>query len=343
MAVNTNTADPALARHGKEELLALHRMMLLARRFEEKVSEMYTRAKVGGFLHLNIGEEATFVGAITALRPDDYVYSTYREHGHAIAKGVEPKRVMAELFGRIDGVSGGRGGSMHLFDPERRFMGGYAIVAGSMPLAVGTALACRYRDTGEVVMDFFGDGATNNGTFHEAMNLAKIWELPLVFVCVNNQYGMGTAVERASAVSEMYRKAAAYDIPAERVDGMDVVAVLDAAHAAIDAVRTDKHPRFLEAVTYRYRGHSMSDPGVYRTKEEIEQWRRRDAIEGFRHRLREAGMAGDADFDEHEREVERLVQEAVDFADASPEPDPATELTRNVYVGDLPVSWRRRR
>ena len=340
MAIDTKQQDPALSHYSREELLDIHHLMLLNRRFEEKVGEMYTRAKVGGFLHLNIGEEATFVGAIRALQPGDYVYSTYREHGHAISHGVDPKRVMAELFGRVDGVSGGRGGSMHLFDPDKRFMGGYAIVAGSIALAVGTALAIQYREGSEIVMSMFGDGATNNGTFHESMNLAKVWNLPVLFLCGNNQYGMGSAVDRVSAVHDMFRKAAAYDIPAERVDGMDVIAVLDAARKAADHIRREKTPYFLEAVTYRYRGHSMADPQVYRTKEEVEEWRKRDAIEGFRHRLREAGLASDQDFDEHERDVERIVQEAVDFADASPEPEPERDLLNNVYTGDLPVTWR---
>jgi pyruvate dehydrogenase E1 component alpha subunit len=340
MAIDTKPQGSALGQHSREELLDLHHLMLLNRRFEEKVGEMYTRSKVGGFLHLNIGEEATFVGAIKALRAGDYLYSTYREHGHAISHGVDPKRVMAELFGRVDGTSRGRGGSMHLFDPEKRFMGGYAIVAGSIALAVGTAMACQYRETDNVVMSIFGDGATNNGTFHESLNLAKVWHLPVVFLCVNNQYGMGSAVDRVSAITEMYRKAAAYDIPAERVDGMDIIAVLDAATAAVKRVREDHTPYFIEAVTYRYRGHSMADPQIYRTKEEVEQWRHRDAIESLQHRLKEAGMASDEDLEAHEKDVERLVQEAVDFADASPEPDPATDLTRDVYVGDLPVSWR---
>jgi pyruvate dehydrogenase E1 component alpha subunit len=340
MAIDTKPQGSALGQHSREELLDLHHLMLLNRRFEEKVGEMYTRSKVGGFLHLNIGEEATFVGAIKALRAGDYLYSTYREHGHAISHGVDPKRVMAELFGRVDGTSRGRGGSMHLFDPEKRFMGGYAIVAGSIALAVGTAMACQYRETDNVVMSIFGDGATNNGTFHESLNLAKVWHLPVVFLCVNNQYGMGSAVDRVSAITEMYRKAAAYDIPAERVDGMDIIAVLDAATAAVKRVREDHTPYFIDAVTYRYRGHSMADPQIYRTKEEVEQWRHRDAIESLQHRLKEAGMASDEDLEAHEKDVERLVQEAVDFADASPEPDPATDLTRDVYVGDLPVSWR---
>ncbi len=340
MAIDTKQQDQALAAHSREELLELHHLMLLNRRFEEKVGEMYTRAKVGGFLHLNIGEEATFVGAIKALRQSDYVYSTYREHGHAISHGVDPKLVMAELFGRVDGTSRGRGGSMHLFDADKRFMGGYAIVAGSIALAVGTALAIQYREGDEVVMSMFGDGATNNGTFHESLNLAKVWHLPVLFLCGNNQYGMGSAVDRVSAVHEMHKKALGYDIPAEKVDGMDIIAVLDAATRAVQRIREEKTPYFIEAVTYRYRGHSMADPQVYRTKEEVEEWRKRDAIEGFRHRLREAGVATDEDFEAHERDVEAQVQEAVDFADASPEPDPAVELQRNVYVGDLPVSWR---
>jgi pyruvate dehydrogenase E1 component alpha subunit len=340
MAIDTKQQDSALAQHSREELLDIHHLMLLNRRFEEKVGEMYTRAKVGGFLHLNIGEEATFVGAIKALQPGDYVYSTYREHGHAISHGVDPKRVMAELFGRVDGTSSGRGGSMHLFDLEKRFMGGYAIVAGSIALAVGTSLAIQYREGREIVLSMFGDGATNNGTFHESMNLAKVWNLPVLFLCGNNQYGMGSAVDRVSAVHDMYRKAAGYDIPAERVDGMDVIAVLDATRRAVEHVREERTPYFLEAVTYRYRGHSMADPGTYRTKEEVEQWRKRDAIEGFRHRLREAGLASDEDFDSHEKDVERIVQEAVDFADASPEPEPERDLLQNVYTGDLPVTWR---
>ncbi|HEY8691591.1 MAG TPA: pyruvate dehydrogenase (acetyl-transferring) E1 component subunit alpha [Chloroflexota bacterium] len=340
MAIDTKQQDSALTQHGSEELLDIHHLMLLNRRFEEKVGEMYTRAKVGGFLHLNIGEEATFVGAIKALQPGDYVYSTYREHGHAISHGVDPKRVMAELFGRVDGTSRGRGGSMHLFDAEKRFMGGYAIVAGSIALAVGTALAIQYREGNEIVMSMFGDGATNNGTFHESMNLAKVWNLPVLFLCGNNQYGMGSAVDRVSAVHDMYRKATAYDIPSERVDGMDVIAVLDAARRAVDRIREERTPYFLEAVTYRYRGHSMADPQVYRSKEEVEEWRKRDAIEGFRHRLREAGLASEEDFDAHEKDVERIVQEAVDFADASPEPEPDQDLLQNVYVGDLPVTWR---
>ncbi|HVA23178.1 MAG TPA: pyruvate dehydrogenase (acetyl-transferring) E1 component subunit alpha [Chloroflexota bacterium] len=340
MAIDTKQQDSALAQHSREELLGIHHLMLLNRRFEEKVGEMYTRAKVGGFLHLNIGEEATFVGAIRALQTGDYVYSTYREHGHAISHGVDPKRVMAELFGRVDGTSRGRGGSMHLFDSEKRFMGGYAIVAGSIALAVGTALAIQYRAGSEIVLSMFGDGATNNGTFHESLNLAKVWRLPVLFLCGNNQYGMGSAVDRVSAVHDMYVKAQAYNIPAERVDGMDVIAVLDAARRAVQHIRDEQTPYFLEAVTYRYRGHSMADPQVYRSKEEVEEWRKRDAIESFRHRLREAGLAGDEDFDAHEKDVERIVQEAVDFADASPEPEPEQDLLQNVYVGDLPVTWR---
>jgi pyruvate dehydrogenase E1 component alpha subunit len=247
---------------------------------------------------------------------------------------------MAELFGRIDGTSGGRGGSMHLFDGDKRFMGGYAIVAGSIALAAGVALASVYRETDEITMSIFGDGATNNGVFHESMNLAKVWHLPVIFFCVNNQYGMGTAVDRASAISEMYRKASGYDIDTERVDGMDVIAVLDATEAAAVKVRKTKQPHFIEAVTYRYRGHSMADPANYRTKEELEAWRKKDAIDGFRHRLVEAGLAQEEEFQEHEKDVERIVAESVAFADASPEPDPEKDLEDNVYVGDVPLTWR---
>ncbi len=340
MAIETKSQDSVLLRYSREELLSLHHLMLLNRRFEEKVGEMYTRSKVGGFLHLNIGEEAAFVGAISALKKTDYVFSTYREHGHAITKGVEPRKVMAELFGKVDGTSKGRGGSMHLFDGDQRFMGGYAIVAGSIALAVGVALASSYRGTDDVTMSIFGDGATNNGYFHESLNLAKVWNLPVVFVCVNNQYGMGSAVERVSAVTDMYRKAISYDIPSEKVDGMDVIAMLEASKKAVEFVRQNQTPYFIETLTYRYRGHSMADPGVYRTKEEIEEWRQRDAIEALAFRLKEAGLATDADFEAHESDVEAIVQSTVDFAEASPQPNPATDLLDNVYVGDVPVSWR---
>ncbi|MHB1006495.1 MAG: pyruvate dehydrogenase (acetyl-transferring) E1 component subunit alpha [Chloroflexota bacterium] len=315
----------------KDELRTLYYEMLLIRRFEEKVGEMYTRAKMGGYVHLNVGEEATIVGSISALAPQDYIFTSYREHGHALARGIEPKLVMAELYGKVTGTSGGRGGSMHLFDLQRRFMGGYAIVAGQIPLAVGTALASDYRQDDAVTVVMFGEGATNIGAFHESMNLAKVWHLPIVFFCVNNQYGMGTAVARASAVAEIYRKAEAYDMVGERVNGMDVMAVREVTEQALARARKDREPTLLEAVTYRYRGHSMADPGRYRSEDEVKDWRERDPIGNFQHRLAAAG-ALDAEV-EHEigERVDRAVQEAVDFAENSPEPNPETDLFSNVY------------
>jgi len=251
----------------KDTLLKLYREMLLIRRFEEKTAEMYQAAKIGGFCHLNIGEEATIVGTISALRPKDYVYSTYREHGHALAKGLDPRAVMAELFGKETGTSHGRGGSMHLFSQEHRFYGGYAIVGQALPIACGSGYAINYQGTDEVVMSIFGDGATNIGAFHEALNVAKLWHLPIVFVCVNNLYGMGTAVNRASAVTEIWKKACAYDMTGERVDGMDVLAVRRITDQLVAQAREKHEPSLLECVTYRYRGHSMSDPDTYRGKD----------------------------------------------------------------------------
>ncbi len=318
----------------KDELLELYHRMLLIRRFEEKVGEMYTRAKMGGYVHLNIGEEATVVGAVSALGPQDYLFTSYREHGHALARGTDPKLVMAELYGKVTGTSRGRGGSMHLFDKERRFYGGYAIVAGQLPLAVGTALAADYRGTDEVTLCMFGEGATNIGAFHESLNLAKIWHLPVVFFCVNNQYGMGTAVARASAVADIYRKAAAYDMVGEQVNGMDVLAVREATQRALRRAREDREPTLLESITYRYRGHSMADPARYRSEEEVRRWRERDPIANFQRRLLAAEVLNDEAVRALEEQVEREVQEAVDFAEESPEPDPASELMRYVYADE---------
>jgi pyruvate dehydrogenase E1 component alpha subunit len=250
----------------------LARMMLI-RRFEERAGEMYAKAKIGGFLHLCIGEEATIVGATQALRDTDYLLSTYREHGQALARGTPPGAVMAELFGRADGVSKGRGGSMHLFDIERRFLGGYGIVGGNLPLAAGVALASDYRGTDDVTLCMFGDGATNQGTFGETMNLAQLWSLPIVFMVINNQFGMGTALERHSAVTDLSHKAAGFGVPGSRCDGMDVLDVHATVTEALAKARDDRAPQLVEAVTYRYRGHSMADPEEYRTKEEVEPTR----------------------------------------------------------------------
>jgi pyruvate dehydrogenase E1 component alpha subunit len=315
----------------KATLLKLYREMLLIRRFEEKTAEMYQMSKIGGFCHLNIGEEATIVGTISALRKEDYVYSNYREHGHAIAKGVDPKAIMAELFGKETGTSHGRGGSMHLFDQEHRFYGGYAIVGEALPLACGAGYAIRYQEKDEVVMSIFGDGATNIGAFHESLNVAKLWKLPVVFVIINNQYGMGTAVARASAVTELWKKALAYDMTGERVDGMDILAVRQVSDRLVTQAREQHEPSLLECVTYRYRGHSMSDPDTYRGKEEINEWKQRDSILLFGEHVKRERLASEKDLEQMDQEVMAEVDQAVQFAEESPEPDPK-DLFRDVYA-----------
>jgi len=315
-------------------LLSLYREMLLIRRFEEKTAEMYQMAKIGGFCHLNIGEEAAIVGTISALRPEDYIYSNYREHGHALAKGVEAKAVMAELFGKETGTSHGRGGSMHLFSQEHRFYGGYAIVGQALPLACGTAYAINYQDKPEVVMSIFGDGATNIGAFHESLNVAKLWHLPIVFVCINNQYGMGTAVKRASAVTDIWKKACAYDMTGESVDGMDVLAVRRVADQLVAQAREKHEPSLLECVTYRYRGHSMSDPDTYRGKDEIKQWQGRDAILSLGDHLQKQKMASSQELQKIDEAVLSEVEAAVKFADESPEPS-LSDLYRDVYAEEV--------
>ncbi|HVS07067.1 MAG TPA: pyruvate dehydrogenase (acetyl-transferring) E1 component subunit alpha [Candidatus Dormibacteraeota bacterium] len=318
----------------KDTLLKLYREMLLIRRFEEKTAEMYQAAKIGGFCHLNIGEEATIVGTISALQPKDYVYSTYREHGHALAKGIDARAVMAELFGKETGTSHGRGGSMHLFSQEHRFYGGYAIVGQALPIACGSGYAINYQGTNEVVMSIFGDGATNIGAFHEALNVAKLWHLPIVFVCVNNLYGMGTAVSRASAVTEIWKKACAYDMTGERVDGMDVLAVRRISDQLVAQAREHHEPSLLECVTYRYRGHSMSDPDTYRGKDEIKEWQTRDAILSLGEHMKKEKMLTDDEIQQIDEEVTAQVEDAVKFADESPDPDPK-DLYRNVYADEV--------
>ena len=315
----------------KDALLRLYRQMLLIRRFEEKTAEMYQKAKIGGFCHLNIGEEAAIVGTISALGPEDYVYSNYREHGHALAKGIDPRAVMAELYGKETGTSKGRGGSMHLFSAAHRFHGGYAIVGEALPIAVGTGYAVVYQGRPEVVMSIFGDGATNIGAFHESLNVAKLWKLPIVFVCINNQYGMGTAVSRASAVTEIWKKACAYDMTGERVDGMDVLAVREVADRLVEQARERHEPSLLECVTYRYKGHSMSDPDTYRQKDEIKQWQERDAILSLANHLEQGKLLTDAELERIDQEVTAQVEDAAAFAEQSPDPD-VRDLYRNVYV-----------
>jgi pyruvate dehydrogenase E1 component alpha subunit len=316
----------------REQLTSFYRQMQLIRRFEEAAALAYQRRKIGGFLHLYIGEEAVAVGAIATLGPQDTIVASYREHGHALARGMDPKAVMAELYGKATGVSRGKGGSMHLFDASLGFLGGYAIVAGQMPIAAGLGLAAQMEGKDAICMCFFGDGAVNEGEFHEALNLASLWKTPVVFICENNLYGMGTALARASAVQEIYRRAEAYNIPSERVDGMDVLAVYDTVRSAVDHARAGNGPYFIEAMTYRFRAHSMADPELYRTKEEVEQWRRRDPITKLRRYMVEQGVATEEDLNAMDAVVERTIDEAMRFAEESPEPAPE-ELWTDVYSG----------
>jgi len=313
--------------------------MALIRRFEEEAGRQYQRAKAGGFLHLAIGEEATIVGTTSVMRDDDYLIGTYRTHGHAIARGTDPKRVMAELFGRVDGTSGGRGGSMHIFDAERRFMGGYGIVGGNLPIAAGLALSSDFKSEDAVTVCMFGDGASNAGNFGETMNLAALWSLPILFLVENNLYGMGTSVERHSAQTDLSKKAQGYGISGERIDGMDVLAVRDAVEEHIRLAREEHQPTLLEAFTYRYRGHSAADPEVYREKEEVEEWQRKDPIEAFARRLVKEKVLSDEDVQAIREEADKLVTEAVEFADNSPEP-PLDSLYDHLYVlGDQVPGW----
>jgi pyruvate dehydrogenase E1 component alpha subunit len=324
----------------KETCELVLRKMSLIRRFEERAGEMYAKAKIGGFLHLCIGEEATVVGATQALRETDYLMSTYREHGQALARGTEPERVMAELFGKVTGVSGGRGGSMHLFDWERRFLGGYGIVGGSLPLSAGVALANDYLETDDIILSMTGDGATNQGTFGETMNLVALWKLPAVFLIINNQFGMGTALERHSAVTDLSKKAEGFGVPGMRCDGMDVLDVHKVVSKAIEKARTERQPMLVEAVTYRYRGHSMADPEEYREKAEVEEWRARDPIQSFADRLVEEDVLSQDDVTKIDEDAMKTIDEAVKFADKSPFPD-LDSLYDDIYVleGDRAPAW----
>src|SRR6476469_10786677 len=318
------------------ELLA---RMALIRRFEEEAGRQYQRAKAGGFLHLAIGEEATIVGTTSVMRPEDYLIGTYRTHGHAIARGTDPKRVMAELFGRVDGTSGGRGGSMHIFDAEHRFMGGYGIVGGSLPLAAGFGLSADYLGEDQVTVCMFGDGASNTGNFGETMNLSALWHLPVVYLVENNRYGMGTSLERHSAVTDLSRKAEGYGVPGVSVDGMDVLAMRETVAEHIRIAREERQPTLIEAFTYRYRGHSAADPEVYREKAEVEEWQRKDPIETFGERLVSEKVLTREQVEEMRTDAERIVLEAVEFADSSAEP-PLDSLYDYLYVyGDQVPGW----
>ena len=320
-----------LAGEDPARLRALLRDMLLIRRFEERAGEQYALGKIGGFCHLYIGQEAVAVGATAALRPDDLIMGSYREHGQALARGMSSRSVMAELFGKATGCSRGKGGSMHLFDVERNFLGGHAIVGGHIPLVTGAAFAIKYKGGDQVAVGFFGEAAVNTGSFHEALNMAALWKLPAVYICENNRYGMCTALERAAALWDIAARTCSYDMPGETVDGMDVLAVRDSVARAAKRAREKQVPSLLEVRTYRFMGHSMSDPihGHYRTKEEVDQQKLRDPVVTFQRRLEESGLLDDIAWDTMEEEVAAEVEDAVRFADESPDPDPS-ELTTHV-------------
>lgn len=324
-------AEAPAAELSRETLLSFYHQMVLIRRFEEKSAELYSQGKIGGFLHLYIGQEAVAVGGVGALTADDHIVTAYRDHGYAIARGLDLKALMAELLGKATGVSGGMGGSMHFADRAKNFWGGYAIVGGHLPLATGIALACQYREEPGVVHCSMGDGATNIGYFHESLNLAAVWKLPVLWVVENNQYGMGTAVARASAETSMAKKGAAYNMPTASVDGMDLLAVYEATRQAVEHIRSGAGPYLLEALTYRFRGHSMGDPERYRTHDEVVKWQQDDPIGKYRKVLLERGAAEEQELDRIDADTLGEIAEAVRFAEESPEPGPEA-LLKNIYV-----------
>lgn len=315
--------------------LHLLREMLRIRRFEERCVELYSATKIRGFLHLYIGEEASAVGIMQALEPDDAVVATYREHGHALARGISARALMAEMFGKVEGVCRGRGGSMHIFDAATNFYGGNAIVGGGLPIAVGLALGDRMQGRPRVTACFFGEGAMAEGEFHESMNLAALWDLPVLFCCENNLYAMGTALKRSHAETNLAVRAAGYEMPAWTVDGMDVDAVEEAARRAVTAIRAGGGPCFLEIQTYRFRAHSMYDPELYRSKEEVERWKQRDPIATLRSALEQAGLLDDAAFERMDAEVIAEIDDAVAFAEAGTL-EPVADLERWVYSEATP-------
>jgi pyruvate dehydrogenase E1 component alpha subunit len=321
--------DPARADEYRDWL----RQMILIRRFEEKAGEAFSLGKIGGFCHLYFGQEAVAVGSLAALGPDDYITCSYREHGHALARGISARTVMAELFGKAAGSSKGKGGSMHLFDASLGFLGGHGIVGGHIPLATGMAFAAKYRDTEQVAVCYFGEAAVNNGAFHEALNMAALWKLPAIYLCENNRYGMGTALERASAIYDISERASSYDMANEVVDGQDVLIMHAAMERAVERARADKVPTLLEVRTYRFMGHSMSDPihGHYRTKEEVEDQRKRDPISVWSQRLIAEGLTDEAAVKALDQEIVREVEDAYQFADQAPDPE-MEELHRDVYA-----------
>jgi pyruvate dehydrogenase E1 component alpha subunit len=325
-------SNAALAGLARTELLEMHYKMALVRRFEEKSAEEYTRGKIGGFMHLYIGQEAVGVGSIKALRPDDKILCSYREHGHALVKGMDPGAVMAELFGKITGCSKGKGGSMHMWSNELGIYGGNGIVAAQMPIAAGVAFSVQYQGKDTVIACYFGDGAVDEGAFHESLNLAAVWKLPVVYVCENNQYSMGMAVGKAWAVDSLQPRAAAYNMPSDQVDGMDVLAVYESMKQAVEHARGGGGPVLLEIKTYRFRGHSMTDPAYYRTREEEHQWRTtRDPIGIFEKKLLDTGLATQAEFDDNDARATQVSEDAAEFAENSPDPS-LEELYTDVMV-----------
>ena len=313
--------------------LELLRSMLLQRRFEERAAEAYALGKIGGFCHLYIGQEAVSTGVLSILRPDDYIITTYRDHGQALARGIGPRSIMAELFGRVDGLVRGKGGSMHLFDRNVNFLGGHGIVGAHVPLATGVGFAIKYRGGDQVCICFMGESVVNTGAFHEALNMAGLWKLPVVYVIENNRYGMGTALERASAIHDIYERGASYNIPRGQCDGQDVFAVRAATQEAVDRARRDQVPTLLEVRTYRFMGHSMSDAvsGTYRTKAELDEHMKRDPIMLLRMHMQENGELTDEELQRLDADLKAVVQDAWDFADKSPEP-PLEALYEDVYV-----------
>ncbi|MEU5884277.1 pyruvate dehydrogenase (acetyl-transferring) E1 component subunit alpha [Spirillospora sp. NPDC047279] len=341
-AARTRTRAPrTTAKAGQgADLVGYYRQMLLIRRFEERAARAYTEAKIGGYCHLNLGEEATVVGLMSALRPTDYLFTNYREHGYAISKGIEPRRVMAELYGRSTGVSKGWGGSMHMFDAEARLLGGYGIVGGQLPLATGAALAVSYKGGDDVVMCHMGEGTAAIGAFHESLNMAALWDLPVVFVIVNNGLGMGTTVENSAAEPELWRRGAAYRMESARVDGNDVVAVREAASIAVERARSESKPYLLEATSLRLKGHSVVDPARYRSREEKESLKAADPLARLALELEEAGILSLEARERLDAEVMAEVEDAAAFADQSPHPDVSTLFD---YTYATPVAGDQRR
>ena len=322
------------------QLVDLYRQMILIRRFEEKAAEVYVAGKIGGFCHLYIGQEAVAVGSISAIRKDDYVIGSYREHGQALAKGMSARSIMAELFGKVTGCSKGKGGSMHMFDKEVNFVGGHGIVGGQIPLATGLAFGAKYQGTDQVTLCYFGEAAVNQGAFHESLNMAQLWKLPCIYICENNQYGMGTSVERAMSLRDIAQKSCAYEIASEFVDGMDVLAIREATLRAVERGRKDHLPTLLEIRTYRFMGHSMSDPGNYRTRAEIEKYQERDPIKLFAASLNEAGIVDAETLEKIDKEVREEVEDAVKFAEESPLPPPE-DLYTDIYANPIETGQSR--